>query len=257
MRRIVLFLVSVCLVGIFSGCASMDQSTKQRQVSSVLAYLYPDSDNLPVKSNSIAVLKVPFRVGIAFVPDNTNAEFRLSESDRQKLATKVRNSFINYPFVSDLVTVPSVYLKSGGGFNNLDQVASMLRLDVIALISFDQIQNSGATKQSLLYWTGVGAYLIQGDQYNILTAVETSVFDIKSRQLLLRAGGISNVDGSASMISFPKQAREARVRGFDQAIDDMINKLHTEVDSFRLHAPADPNIKLILPPGYNANEVHK
>lgn len=215
MQKLILLLIAVAIA--VSGCASMDKSAKQRQVSSVLAYLYPESDNLPTLSNSVAVLKVPFRIGVAFVPDNTDAEFRLSESDRQKLETKVRDAFVSYPFVSDIVAVPSVYLKSGGGFSNLDQIAALLKLDVIALVSFDQMQNAGATRTSFLYWTGVGAYLINGDQYDILTAVETSVFDIKSRQLLLRAGGISNIKGAATMVSFPEQAREARTQGFENA----------------------------------------
>ncbi len=251
MQKLMLLLISVALAIVVSGCASMDKSAKQRQVSSVLAYLYPESDNLPTQSNSVAVLKIPFRIGVAFVPDNTDAEFRLSESDRQKLETKVRDAFVSYPFVSDIVAVPSVYLKSGGGFSNLDQVAALLKLDVIALVSFDQVQNAGATRTSFLYWTGVGAYLIKGDQYDILTAVETSVFDIKSRQLLLRAGGISNIKGSATMVSFPEQAREARTQGFENAFSDMINKLHGEVKTFRERAPSDPNVRLILPPGYN------
>lgn len=188
---------------------------------------------------------------MAFVPDNTNSEFRLAESDRLKLETKVRDAFINYPFVSDIVAVPSVYLKSGGGFTNLDQIAALLKLDVIALVSFVQVQNAGASRTSFLYWTGVGAYLIKGDQYDILTAVETSVFDIKSRQLLLRASGISNIKGSATMVSFPERAREARSQGFDKAFSDMITRLHGEVKTFREQAPADPNIRLVLPPGYN------
>ena len=104
-----------------------------------------------------------------------------------------------------------------------------------------------------LYWTGVGAYVIEGDQYDILTAVETSVFDIKSRRLLLRAGGLSNIKGSATMVGFSEQAREARTNGFDTAMKEMIGKLQGEVRTFREHAGQDKNIRLILPPGYNPN----
>lgn len=55
MQKLVLLLISVVLAISVSSCASMDQSTKQRQVSSVLAYLYPESENLPILSNSVAV----------------------------------------------------------------------------------------------------------------------------------------------------------------------------------------------------------
>ncbi len=146
-------------------------------------------------------------------------------------------------------------MQPGGGFGNLDRIAALLKLDVVALISFDQVQNAGATGWSFFYWTGIGAYVVEGDQYDILTSVETTVFDIKSRRLLMRAGGISNIKGAATMVGFSERAREARTRGFDEALREMVDKLHSEVKSFRERAPKDPNIRLILPPGYNPDAV--
>lgn len=251
MTRFLTLLAALALT--LGGCASMEEGSRQRQVASVLAYLYPGTGNVPTVPESTAELHVPFRIGVAFVPDNTSPQFRLPESDRLKLGEKVRAAFAGYPFVREIVAVPSVYLEAGGGFANLDRIASLLKLDVIALISFDQVQNAGATGSSFLYWTGIGAYVIQGDQYDILTAVETSVFDIKSRRLLLRAGGVSNIKGSATMVGFSELAREARTRGFDEAMTEMIGKLHAEVKTFREQAPKDPSIRLILPPGYNPN----
>lgn len=124
--------------------------------------------------------------------------------------------------------MPSIYLEPGGGFVNLSNVASLLNLDVIALVSFDPVQNAGANGWSFLYWTGIGAYMINCDQYDILTAVESTVFDVKSHRLLMRGGGISNIKGSATMICFSEKAREARTRGFDEAEKEMIQKLHEE-----------------------------
>ncbi len=236
-----------------AGCASLDAGVKQRQVGSVLAYLFPGNDKVPPLPDTVAELRVPFKVGVAFVPDTADPQFRLPESERIKLADKVRDAFAGYPFIREIVSVPSVYLEPGGGFANMDRVAALLGLDVIALVSFDQVQNAGAKGSSLLYWTGVGAYMVEGDQYDILTAVETSVFDIKSRKLLMRAGGLSNLKGTATMVGFSEQAREARTRGFDDAMRDMIGKLQGEVRNFREQAPRDKNIRLILPPGYNPN----
>jgi rhombotail lipoprotein len=151
--------------------------------------------------------------------------------------------------------VPSLYLEPGGGFANLDRVATLLRLDVIALISYDQVQHSGASGWSFLYWTGIGAYVIEGDQYDVLTALETTVFDIRSRRLLMRAAGTSTVKGSATMVGFSERAREARTNSFDAAITQMIGSLHGEVKIFRERAPKDPMIKLVLPPGYDPSAV--
>ncbi len=251
MQRIGVVLMAALLAALLSSCASLETSTKQRQVASVLAYLFPGSDPLPPNPDLVAELKVPFRLGIAFVPDNADPQFRLPENDRMKLAGQVRDAFAGYPFVSEVTAVPSVYLEPGGGFKNLERIAALLKLDVIALVSFDQVQNAGATGWSFLYWTGIGAYVIDGDQYDVLTAVETAVFDVRSRRLLLRGGGISNIKGTATMVGFSERAREARTRGFSEAIKEMIDKLHVEVKVFRERAPKDPNIRLLLPPGYN------
>ena len=254
MWKVKYLLVAAMLVTVAS-CASLDTATRQRQVASVLTYLFPGSEAAPPIADAVAVIKVPFRIGVAFVPDNADSHFRLPESDRLKLAGEVRDAFSSYPFVSEIVAVPSMYLEPGGGFGNLDRIAALLKLDVIALILFDQVQNAGATGWSFLYWTGIGAYVVDGDQYDILTSVETTVFDIKSRRLLMRAGGVSNIKGTATMVGFTERAREARTRGFDDAVKEMNRKLHAEVKSFRERAPADPTIRLLLPPGYKPDAV--
>lgn len=243
--------LSLCIA--LAGCASLEPSTRQRQVASVLTFLYPGSEQPPPPSDKVAVLSVPFRIGVAFVPDQADAQFRLSETDRLKLAGQVRDAFARYPFVREIEAVPSLYLEPGGGFANLDRVASLLRLDVIALISYDQVQHSGATGWSFLYWTGIGAYVIEGDRYDVLTAVETTVFDVRSRRLLMRAAGTSTLKGSATMVGFSERAREARTKSFEEAIAQMVGSLHAETRTFRERAPQDPMIRLVLPPGYDPN----
>jgi rhombotail lipoprotein len=185
-------LVAIAIALVVSGCASLEPSTKQRQVASVLSYLNPD---------------VPFRVGVAFVPNHSDARFRLLESDQLKLAGEVRGAFVDFPFIREMVVIPTMYLEPAGGFTNLDRISALLNVDVVALVSFDQVQNSGATGWSFLYWTGIGAYVINGDRYDILTAVDTAVFAIKSRRLLMRASGISNTKGTATMVGFSERAR--------------------------------------------------
>lgn len=249
MRNIPLAFVFV-LSTVLSGCITLEKDVRQRQVASVLEYLFPGAESPPPAASPTAEITVPFRIGVAFVPDASSSPFRLPENERLKLADQVRDAFRNYPFVKEIIAVPSIYLVPGGGFANLSQVAALLNLDVIALVSFDQVQNAGPTGWSFMYWTGIGAYVINGDQYDILTAVEATVFDVRSHKLLLRAGGISNIKGSAPMVGFSEKAREARSRGFEEAVKDMIQKLHEETRSFRERAPKDPTIRLILPPGY-------
>ncbi|MFT7218096.1 MAG: rhombotail lipoprotein [Paraglaciecola sp.] len=242
------------LLLLLSSCAAMDDNNKQRQVASVVSYLFPETQEVPILNSNIAQIMVPFRIGIAFVPDNGSPEYRLPENKRLQLAGQVGDAFSGYPFVQEIVPVPSVYLKPEGGFANLERVASLLSLDVIALISFDQMQNSGASGWSFLYWTGIGAYIVEGDKYAILTSVETTVFDVKSQRMLMRAGGISTIQGTATLVGFAEHARAARTQGFVDAIDEMIKKLHLEVKIFREKAVKDPMIKLLLPKGYDPNE---
>lgn len=233
------------------GCAAVDASSKQRQVASMLSFLYPGKEQpAPAPSNQVAVINVPFRIGVAFVPDNGTPEFRLSEADRLQLAGQVRDAFAGYPFIREIEAVQSLYLQPGGGFENLDRIAALLRLDVIALISYDQVQYAGANKWSFLYWTGLGAYMVEGDQYDVLTAVETAVIDIRSRRMLMHASGTSTVKGEATWVGFAEKSREARTASFGKAVAQMIGSLHGEVKSFRERAPKDPMIKLVLPPGY-------
>lgn len=241
------WLVSAAL----AGCASMTSETQQRQVASMLGFLYPGKTEAAPAPETVAHLNVPFRVGIAFVPDRASPEFRLSEADRLQLAGVVQDAFAKYPFVRQIEAVPSLYLEPGGGFENLDRVANLLRLDVVALISYDQVQYASASPWSLLYWTGIGAYVVSGDKYDVLTVVETAVFDVRSRQLLMRASGSSTVKGEATWIGFEERSREARKRSFGEALRPMVDRLHREVADFRARAPKDPRIRLVLPPGYN------
>lgn len=250
-RGFVGFMTSLLALAGLAGCASIDTATKQRQVASMLGFLFPGKEQPAPPPEQVAVINVPLRIGVAFVPDNGKAEFRLSETDRLKLAGQVREAFANYPFIKEIEAVPSLYLEPGGGFENLERIGRLLRLDVVALVSYDQVQYAGANKWSFLYWTGIGAYFVEGDQYDILTAVETGVFDIRSRRMLMHASGTSTVKGEATWVGFAERSRQARTASFGSAVQQMIGALHGEVAAFRQRAPKDPMIKLVLPPGYN------
>lgn len=235
-----------------AGCASLvDDTAQQRQVASLLSFLYPDPTQIDKQPPGIAELRVPFRLGLVFVPDTAKESFRLSETERLRLLDRVRQSFRGYPFIQDIEVVPSHYLQPGGGFDNLRQVAQLLRLDVVALVSYDQVQNTGQSGWSFLYWTGVGAYTIEGDRYDILTVVEAAVVDVPSRRLLMRAMGSSTAKGSATLVGFEEKSRAARGAGFEQAIGQLIPQLDDELKRFRDRAASDPHVKLILPPGYD------
>ncbi len=92
---------------------------------------------------------------------------------------------------------------------------------------------------------------LEGDQYDVMTAVETGVFDVKSRRMLTHAAGTGTVKGQATWVGFAERSRQARTDSFGTAVTKMIDGLHREVKAFRERAPTDPMIQLVLPPGYN------
>jgi rhombotail lipoprotein len=241
------------LLGVLNPTTGADRSD-QREVASLLSFLYPGKEPPTAAPQAVTELKVPFRVGIAFVPDSApqarQASFALPETERRQLADRVREAFKGYPFIREIELVPSSFLQPGGGFDNLDRVAALMRVEVVVLISFDQLQHKAANRWSFLYWTGLGAYVVKGERYDIFTSLDVSVFDVKSRRMLMHAGGRSTVKGDATWVGFAERSRSARQRSFEQALGEMNTALHGEIAAFRARAQNDPTIRLILPPGY-------
>jgi len=247
----VVALLLVAVIG--SGCGSMAMK-QSKQGASLVEYLY--SGQLPpekLQQASITELSIPLRIGIAFVPGTADPKFGITEVEQIRWSTQIKAAFEKYPFVGKLEVVPTAYLKSGGGFDNLRQIAALLNLDVIALLSYDQIQFSEPNKLSMMYWTGIGAYLVPGDQYDIHTVLEATVFDVRTRKLLFRAPGTSTIKGSAAWIKFSDSSRQARSEGFDKALEQLIPNVDGALQAFRRQAQDDPAIRLSLPAGYDPN----
>jgi rhombotail lipoprotein len=156
----------------------------------------------------------------------------------------VKASFSQYDYIGSIDVIPSAYLRPRGGFDNLDQVARMFNVDVIALVSYDQIRFNDTNRLAVLYWTVVGAYLIKGDQYDVQTMVDAAVFDVRSRKLLFRAPGTSQVKGSSTLAGYSKEVRGAQSDGYVQAVDQMIPQLQTQLASFKERAKSDPGIQV-------------
>lgn len=248
MKHIVKFLLLVLLTGL-AGCASMVANRGAKQVGSVVDYLYPNATEAPQLKVGVTTLRPPVRVGVAFVPGGGGAA-GLPEADKQKLLERVKASFSRHDFIGQIEIIPSTYLLAKGGFNNLEQVARMFNVEVVALLSYDQVQFNDTNALSVLYWTIIGAYVIHGDQYDIQTLLDASIFDVRSKKLLFRAPGSSQIKGSASMAGFSERARTARADGYSKAVDDLIPKLQTELDSFKERLKNDATIAVENKPGY-------
>ena len=195
-------------------------------------------------------LRPPVRVGLAFVP-SVGASGNLSEVEKTKLLERLKASFRKHEFIGEIEVIPSSYLRARGGFNNLEQAARMFNVEVMALVSYDQVQFNDTNALAVLYWTIVGAYVIHGDRYDIQTLVDASVFDVNTKKLLFRAPGQSQVKGSASMSGFNEKSRDARREGYNLAVDDLIPQLQSSLDGFKERLKTDKTIKIENKVGYS------
>lgn len=253
-----LSLLIVLLALGLSACAGQQLRNK----SSVVDYLYPEQAKTEVQP-SIPVLGLPLKVGIAFVPEQrpqsrggnlwagATHTSRLSELDKSKLLEKVAAHFRRYEFVDEIEVIPSPYLRPAGSFANLDQIQTMYGIDVIALVSYDQVQFTDEGLLSMTYWTLFGAYVVSGEKNDTSTLLDTAVYDIKSRKLLFRAPGTNTTKGSATLVNLSEQLRRDSLTSFEGATEEMIKNLDLELGKFKdkiKHAPQ--KTKIIHRQGY-------
>jgi rhombotail lipoprotein len=255
-RRIVL----LCFITLtLSACAT--QQTGSR--SSVVSYLYPDSA-APQATTSVPKLTLPLRMGVAFVPANHNSRSSnampwvevqantLTENHKMAILNNIATHFSQQSYVEHIDIIPSAYLSSGGSFANLDQLKAMFGIDVIALVSYDQVQFTDDSKLSLSYLTLVGAYLINGQKNDSNTLMDTAVYAIESRKLLFRAPGTSQIKGRSTMVNLQEKLRHDSLQGFVQASDEMIVNLESELNSFTARLKQRPDeIQIVRSNGYS------
>ena len=241
---------------VLAGCQTFDNVKSSHQSSSVVTYLYPNQAN-PVVQPAIPVLSLPLKVGVAFVPGDSGraASYAvsgpLSESQKFALINEVSDSFKKFPFVKSIEIIPSSYLTPRGSFANLDQIRSMYGVDVIALLSYDQVQFTDTGLLSLTYWTLVGAYVVKGEKNDTQTMLDAAVYDVRSRKLLFRAPGISRVKNSATPVNLTEKLRLDRDEGFRLAAAELVTNLHRELELFRERVKKSPDeVKIVHQPGY-------
>lgn len=253
--RLLLAALAALLAFGLTGCVGLWGDRRRHEASSVVQFLYPDR-NMPFIEPRIPTLRLPLRVGVAFIPTGTHGGRHsrgagFNEQQKTELMRKVAAQFKTLPFVQSIELIPTTYLRPGGGFENLDQLRAMMGIDVVALIAYDQTQTSDDTEASLAYWTIVGAYLVEGQRNATHTLMEAVVYDIPSRSLLFRAPGTSTIKNHATLIRNEYELRKASVGGLEQASAQMTTNLAQELELFKVRAKEEPqNIRIEHKPGY-------
>lgn len=270
MKRSGISIFIACAISLFTaammgGCAS--GTTKH--ATSVVDYLFPKTKD-PVVTPGIPVLTLPLRVGIAFVPPPPGRDLRsgrlssgftpfqgggdlsLTEKRKTDLMQEVARNFKKYLFVRNIEIIPSAYLVPAGSFANLDQIGNMLEVDVIVLLSYDQVQFTDQTL-SFTYWTMSGPLVVPAQKNDTHTMLDAVVYDIKSRKMLFRAPGTSLVNGKSMLVDQSQEIRADSDRGFTEAAQSMITNLDSQLALFKDKIKERPEeYKVVQTPKYIA-----
>jgi len=218
--------IVLVLLVLLTGC-SFYGAQRRHYRSNLVDYLFPDGTPSHPEATR---LQLPLRVGIAFVPCEPQP---LDPQTEQRLLGIVRKAFTGRDWVGPIQVIPSSYLEPRGGYENLTQVARLMDVDVVALVSVDQIQYNDPTLLSILYVSVVGQYLLPGDRNDTRTLIDVAAVDVQSHAFLLRAPGASRIGGMAAPVDLERRLRYKSDEGLRLAMLDLTKNLDTAVVTFK------------------------
>jgi len=235
---------------VISGCSGLYKQEKTTS-SSLVDFLYPNSEDYQKHQPSTPHLTLPVNVGIAFVPSSGYSKLGLSAKRKHELLAKVKAEFSELKYVNRIEIISDSYFKKGGGFDNLKQVSRLYDVQVMALVSYDQVARNSQNNAALLYWSIAGMYFIPGNDNSTQTFIDTAVFDIDSSKLLFRAPGLSSVDTLSTAIGIDDTFHKNSSEGFDLAVVDMITNLNSELESFKIRIKEEKIAKVSYSKSYS------
>jgi rhombotail lipoprotein len=213
-----------------SWCASCG-SRHAHNASSLVQFLYPRGD--APHDTGVPQLNLPLRVGLAFLPPQGEVSAVTLDAPHQEfLLEKVRQRFLSRHFIADIVIIPDYYLKQGQGFQGLEGVQRLYHVDLMALVSYDQVSHQNDNGLSLTYLTVVGAYIFNGTRDEVATLVDLAVVDPKTRSLVLRAGGVDSRHSNSTLIEQGTRLHKDEIAGFNEATLQMIDHFDAALTKF-------------------------
>jgi rhombotail lipoprotein len=216
-----------------AGCTFMNHSTQTHHSSSLVSFLYPGGSTPPAQ-NAVPELRVPLRVGLAFLPTQAAfGEAQLDAAHKQELLERIRQRFSDRKFVSEIVIIPDYYLSANRGFAGLEGIQRLYDVDLMALVSYDQVTYTDDNKWSLGYLTIVGAYMVKGSTNDTATLVDLAVVDPRTRSLVLRAGGTDTRHRNSTLVDMQRNTRLENAESFDAATQQMILHFDAALTAFQ------------------------
>ncbi len=256
--RYVRLVSTACIVLFVAACSSfwnIGGATRSGVSSSLVDYLYPAGEIPPDVQDRVPYLELPLRVGIAFVP-NQGGRSPISEATKMQLLENVKAEFVEREYIEHIEIIPDTYLRSSRGINGMQQVARLYGVDIMALVSYDQVAVSEDNPASFLYWTIVGSYVIKATSNEVQTFVDTAVFDVKTARLLFRAPGLDKSTDRSTLIESGEVVRKTRDASFARAMDTMTQSLTMELDRFRERVKEDATVARVQwQPGYGGGST--
>jgi rhombotail lipoprotein len=130
------------------------------------------------------------------------------------------------------VIIPDCSLRAQRGYEALAGVQRLYSVDVMALVSYDQVTHLDENEWSIGYLTIVGAYVLKDSRHDISTLVDLAVVDPATHSLILRAGDVDNRAGTASLVNSDHITREDGLAGFSAATDQLIEHFAAALGRF-------------------------
>jgi rhombotail lipoprotein len=197
--------------------------------SSLVQFLYPNGD-VP-RQDDMPELHVPLRVGLAFLPPGVGGA-ALDGAHKEALLSQIRARFISRKFIAEIVIIPEYYLTGAKGYQGLEAVERLYGVDLMALVSYDQVAHSGDNNLSLAYLTVVGAYIVDGTRNEVSTLIDLAVVDPKTRTLVIRSGGTNMRMSNSTLVSRDTELRRQQDDGFSAATDQLIEHFDAALGKF-------------------------
>lgn len=250
-------LISILSVLCITSCSAFlsNNTGKKTQSSSLMDFLYPNHESRAAHKPEIPVLTLPVKVGLAFVPSKNWQRDGIHNKDQIELLEKVKKTFLKYDYIDRIEIIPSSYLNGGEGFTTLEQVGRLYDVDVMALVSYDQVTQSLENNAALLYWTIVGMYIIPGNENSVQTFVDTAVFDIKSKKMLFRAPGLNKLEKRTTAVGVDDTLMQKSLEGFGLAVTDMTSNLEAELANFKTRVKEEKIAKVEHRAGYSGGSI--
>lgn len=232
MKKAMTGVAAVLAVLLLGGCVGMFShgTWRHERSSSLVEYLYPG--RTPPAQDEVPVLQLPLTVGIAFLPSVTGQAGALDEADKQRILQGIRERFERRRFVREIVPIPDYYLAGQRGFDGLTALQRLYNLDLVALVSYDQVARQDDNELALTYLTIVGSFLFPGTSQDVNTIVDLAVVHPASRSLVLRAAGMDSRKGVSTEVRASSRLRERSVESFHASAERMIDNFDTELLRF-------------------------